>query len=128
MSKEGLLEMLVSDLRAIRLPMDEVSFELRGYSKAYWGRYFPAWRYDAPRVFIYPYRDQGERWFLPYGTLLSKSIHEMCHHLQYTSSGHVFRKGRMHDEGFWRLYNIYTGIARRKGLLGDGALSGSKVG
>lgn len=111
MSVDELRHRLLSDLREINLPVDEVDVFLRPYSKTFYGRYFPV--YDdkevRPKIYIYPYADESGN-FLPYDKILETVIHEFCHHIQYVS-GFVRVKGVMHDAEFWRLYNYYTSKA-----------------
>ena len=102
---------LLSDLRSLKLPVDEVEVFFRPYSKTYYGRYYPAQTSeDRPRLFVYPFENRrGD--LMSYDTVLNTAIHELCHHIQY-ASGHVRVKGVMHDEQFWQLYNRYVSRAK----------------
>lgn len=106
MTLDELQHRLLTDLRSINLPVDDVEIFIRPFSKTYYGRYFPS--YDnmdiPPKVYLYPYEENGE--FMPYDKILETTVHEMCHHIQYVS-GHVRVKGVMHDTQFWKLYNHY---------------------
>lgn len=111
MSVSDLEYRLLSDLRSLKLPVDEVDVFFRPFSKTYLGRYFPA-RCDRgrPKLFIYPFENtRGD--LMSYEQVLSTAIHELCHHIQYVS-GLVRVKGVMHNEQFWQLYNRYTNRAR----------------
>lgn len=119
MSKEELETRLLFDLSQINLPVYEVDLSLRPFSKTYYGRYFPV--YDEkkvrPKIYIYPYENTNGD-FMKYDTILETSIHEFCHHIQYTSGSFVRNKGIMHDTQFWKLYNHYVERAKKFNLLG----------
>lgn len=121
MSKEELETRLLFDLSQINLPVYEVDLSLRPFSKTYYGRYFPV--YDEkkvrPKIYIYPYENTNGD-FMKYDTILETSIHEFCHHIQYTSGSFVRNKGIMHDTQFWKLYNHYVERAKKFNLLGGG--------
>ena len=108
---EELQSRLVSDLRSLRLPVDEVEVSIRPYSKTFYGRYFPSHDDKKPRIFIYPFTDKSDEDCYPYSNLLSTAIHEMVHHLQYTNSNFIRYKGIMHNTQFWQLYNHYINRA-----------------
>lgn len=110
MTLSELLHRLLSDLRALKLPVDDVDVFFRPYSKSYYGRYYPATKKLRARMFIYPLANtRGD--LLDYDTVLTTAIHEFCHHIQY-SSGFTRVKGVMHNEQFWQLYNRYTSKAQ----------------
>lgn len=114
LSENELKTVLLSNLSALGLPVNEVDLVFRPYSKTYFGRYYPANK-GVARVALYPYEVNGE--FMKYGTIVSTGIHELCHHLQYTDSSFVRRKGVMHNQNFWKLYNHYMIKAYRLGIL-----------
>lgn len=101
---------LLTDLRNLSLPVDEVKIYIRPFSKTYYGRYFPTYDNSGvpPKIYLYPYEENGD--FMPYSKILETVVHELCHHIQYTS-GHVRVKGVMHDTQFWNLYNHYMKLA-----------------
>lgn len=108
LTKEELYQQLTSDLQQINLPLDEVDISFRPFSKTYYGRYFPVYndKTHKPRIFIYPYdNEQGD--FMNYKEIMKSTIHEFCHHIQYTDRCFVRNKGVMHDTQFWKLYNHY---------------------
>lgn len=111
MSLDELRHRLLTDLRDLSLPVDEVEIYIRPYSKTYYGRYFPTYKGDEvpPKIYLYPYEENGE--FMPYEKILETVVHEFCHHIQYVS-GHERVKGVMHDTQFWQLYNRYMKKAR----------------
>lgn len=118
MNVDELRHRLLSDLREINLPVDEVDVFLRPYSKTFYGRYFPV--YDdskvRPKIYVYPYADKLGN-FLPYTKILETVIHEFCHHIQYASAPEFVRvKGVMHNAQFWQLYNHY--LSRAQSLEG----------
>lgn len=117
MCVEELRERLLRDLSLINMPVDEVDFYFRPYSKTYYGRYFPVRDFrDRPRVFIYPYASKcGE--LMSYSKVFSICVHEMCHHIQYMDSSFVRNKGVMHNTTFWKLYNHYMERAERFELI-----------
>lgn len=120
MSEEELMTQLLSDLCNVGLPVCEVDFVFRPYSKTFYGRYYPS--YDEskkkPRVALYPYEKNGE--YMDYSLIVQNGIHEMCHHVQYTSGFFVRRKGIMHDVQFKKLYNHYMIRAYRLGIIERG--------
>lgn len=103
---------LVSDLRNLKLPVDEVELHIRPFSKTYYGRYFPSHESDEkPRIFIYPFTNKKNTECDSYNQIVSTAIHEMVHHLQYTSPNFTRYKGIMHDTQFWQLYHHYMNRA-----------------
>ena len=109
---------LVSDLRSLKLPVDEVELYIRPFSKTFYGRYFPSYETDdKPRIFIYPFTNINNTECDSYSQIVSTAIHEMVHHLQYTSPNFTRYKGVMHDTQFWKLYNHYISRANKLGIL-----------
>lgn len=115
MSVTELQHRLFSDLRDLRLPVDEVEVFFRPFSKTYYGRYFPATQTCGAKMHIYPLASPDGA-MLDYDTVLDTAIHEFCHHIQY-ADGLVRVKGVMHNEQFWRLYNHYKTRAREMRLI-----------
>ena len=119
MNQEELKTRLLFDLSQINLPVNEVDLFIRPFSKTYYGRYFPVHndKETRPKIYIYPYENnKGD--LIDYNTILQTSIHELCHHIQYTSGSFVRSKGVMHDPQFWKLYNYYVERARKYQLIG----------
>jgi hypothetical protein len=76
------------------------------YSKAYWGRYFPA------RKLIRIYQLDEERNPLPDTILVKEALHELAHHVQYYHVPDWERKpGIMHDSQFWEIYRGFLDTA-----------------
>ena len=119
MNQEELKTRLLSDLSLLNLPVYEVDLFIRPFSKTYYGRYFPVYndKEVRPKVYVYPYENVDKE-LMSYSKILETSIHEFCHHIQYTSGSFVRNKGVMHDPQFWRLFNHYVDRARKYGLLG----------
>lgn len=119
MSREELKTRLLSDLSQLNLPVYEVDLFIRPFSKTFYGRYFPVYNDNVakPKIYIYPYENENED-LMSYEMILETSIHELCHHIQYTSGSFVRNKGVMHDTQFWRLYNHYKERAKKYGLIG----------
>jgi len=108
---------ICSDLSQIGLPVYEVDIEIRPYSKTFYGRYFPTCDENLakPKVYIYPYDEKGN---IDYDTIFCKSaVHEMIHHLQYISPFWQRKRGVMHDEQFWKMYNFYVERAEKLGVV-----------
>lgn len=128
MSKKELLNRLLSDLSVLNLPVDEVEVSLRPFSKTYYGRYFPVHNDNKvkPRIFIYPYENKDND-LMDYERILKTSIHEFCHHLQYTSGSFSRVKGVMHDTQFWQLYNYYCQKAVKKKIIGGESIGKKKI-
>lgn len=128
MSKKELLNRLLSDLSVLNLPVDEVEVSLRPFSKTYYGRYFPVHNDNKvkPRIFIYPYENKDND-LMDYEQILKTSIHEFCHHLQYTSGSFSRMKGVMHDTQFWQLYNYYCQKAVKKKIIGGESIGKKEV-
>ena len=118
--EEELKTRLLSDLSQLNMPVYEVDLHLRPYSKTYYGRYFPV-RDDkqaVPKIYIYPYEDMCNTSFMDYKVILETAVHELCHHIQYTSGSFVRSKGVMHDTHFWKLYNHYMNRAEKLQMIG----------
>lgn len=127
MSQDELKTRLLSDLSQISLPVYEVDLYIRPFSKTFYGRYFPVHneKQVKPKIYIYPYENEKEE-LMTYDKILETSIHEFCHHVQYTSGSYVRNKGIMHDTQFWKLYNHYMNRAKKYQLLG-GELCEKKI-
>lgn len=123
MNQEELKTRLLFDLSQLNLPVYEVDLFIRPFSKTFYGRYFPVYNDNVarPKIYVYPYENEKED-LMNYDLILETSIHELCHHIQYTSGSYVRNKGVMHDTQFWRLYNHYVDRARKYGLLGGEVL------
>ena len=105
--EERLKKKIISDLRKLELPIDEVDLSLRPFSKTYYGKYYPVNDKSVrPRLWIYPYVTK-ENDFLPYSRILDTGIHEMCHHIQHTDPNFERAYGVMHNEDFWKLFQSY---------------------
>lgn len=121
MNEQDLKHKLISDLEEIRMPVEEVEICIRPYSKTYYGRYFPINKSKGrvkPRIFIYPYEDST--FLYPYSEILKTAIHEMCHHVQYSSGSYVRQRGIMHNPNFWSLYNRYVEKALEMNIVRKG--------
>lgn len=119
MNVNELINKVTEDLEILRIPIDEVDFEIRPYSTTYYGRYFPSTNEDKvkPRLFLYPFKNtEGD--FYDYDVLLDTVIHEMVHHIQYSSPAFVRLRGVMHDPNFWKLYNRYIDRAKASNMIG----------
>ena len=114
MTPEELKTRLLSDLSHLNLPIYEVDLFIRPFSKTFYGRYFPVYNDNIarPKIYVYPYENEGGD-LMQYKVILETVIHELCHHIQYTSGSFVRNKGVMHDPQFWKLYNHYTERARK---------------
>lgn len=120
---EELQHRLLTDLCSLRLPVDEVELYFRPYSKTYYGRYFPSYEEGVkPKVYIYPFNEDQS--IMDYGQILDTTIHELCHHIQY-ANGFVRLKGVMHNSEFWKLYNLYTGRAKKLKMFGSDTIEGA---
>lgn len=127
MNQDELKTRLLSDLSQISLPVYEVDLYIRPFSKTFYGRYFPVHneKQVKPKIYIYPYENEKDE-LMTYDKILETSIHEFCHHVQYTSGSYVRSKGIMHDTQFWKLYNHYMNRAKKYQLLG-GELCEKKI-
>lgn len=119
MNQEELKTRLLSDLSLLNLPVYEVDLFIRPFSKTYYGRYFPVYndKEVKPKIYVYPYENVDME-LMKYDVILETSIHEFCHHIQYTSGSFIRNKGVMHNAQFWKLYNHYIERAKRFQLLG----------
>ncbi len=116
MCEKTLMTRLLSDMSSLGLPVCEVDVIFRPYSKTYYGRYYPSVNEATKaKIAIYPYEIPGE--FMEYNHIVKTGVHEFTHHLQYTSGFYVRRKGIMHNQQFWELYNYYIDRAYRFGIL-----------
>lgn len=117
-NKQTLYKRLDSHLRELGLPVDEVDLLIRPYSSTYYGNYYPSLDPEVkPRIFIYPYSNKKGTALYPYSQILSTTIHEWIHHLQYRDPNFVRIKGVMHNPEFWRLYHQYMKQAYEKNLI-----------
>ena len=125
MNPEELKTRLLSDLSHLNLPVDEVDLFIRPFSKTFYGRYFPVYNDEKvrPKIYIYPF-ENSDGDLMSYNQILDTTIHEFCHHIQYTNSCFVRNKGVMHDTQFWKLYNHYVERAKRYQMIGGELSSG----
>lgn len=119
MNPEELKNRLLFDLSHLNLPVYEVDLFIRPFSKTLYGRYFPVYneKLVKPKIYIYPYENKDGD-LLDYKLILETSIHEFCHHIQYTSGSFTRSKGVMHDPQFWKLFNHYVERAKKYNLIG----------
>ena len=103
---------LLKDMKAVGLPTD-FAFELKPYSKTYYGRYDP----NSNKVTVYIYEDKSCTKMLSYEDILLTSIHEAVHSMQWNDNSFVRRKGVMHNAEFFRLYNSFSDKAKSMLLL-----------
>ena len=84
-------------LEKLGLPTD-VTLDLRGYSKTYYGRY------DIENQVITLYVLEEDNTYLPYEKILQTAIHEAIHHFQHTKDKAFVRvHGVMHNQAFLKL-------------------------
>lgn len=84
-------------LEKLGLPTD-VTLDLRGYSKTYYGRY------DIENQVITLYVLEEDSTYLPYEKILQTAIHEAIHHFQHTKDKAFVRvHGVMHNQAFLKL-------------------------
>lgn len=102
---------LISDLRMLGIEPHRLDYqlELKNYSKKYYGRYVrkPYYGKYIGRVFVYLFKSSDQKELYAYQDILSTTVHEVCHHIQYEDPDFVRKKGVMHDKQFWDLYNSY---------------------
>lgn len=111
---------LVSDMREIGMPIDEVNLIIRPYSKTFYGNYFPKYdRKGKPRIYIYPWADRKKTEMYPYALLVKNLIHELVHHIQHSNPKWSRLFGVMHDAEFYWLYNYYIYRATILGVIGN---------
>lgn len=105
--KDTILESYIkSDLKLLGLPTD-FELEFRGYSKAYYGRYY----IEEQKVVVYILDEFGKQ--LPYHEILDTVLHEALHHYQYQHDSSFKRvKGVMHNLQFNRMYDKYINQLR----------------
>lgn len=117
MSEEDLMTQFLSDMSSIGLPVNEVDVVFRPYSKTFYGRYYHSIdeAKRKSRIVLYPYEVSGD--FMDYNLIFENGVHEFVHHIQYTDSSFVRRKGVMHNPQFWKLYNHYMKRAYRLGIV-----------
>lgn len=117
LSEEELYDRLIADLTKLKLPVEEFELVIRPYSKTLYGRYFLSYEDKPAEVRIYPYRTKNMKVMFSYSTILYHTIHEVCHHIQFTNPSYVRKKGVMHDPEFHRLLNRYVDKADELNLL-----------
>lgn len=126
MNEEDLRIKIQEDLMKIGLPVEEVDIVIRPYSKTLYGSYYPKDGDKKARVHIYPYMNAYNLMY-SYTKNLGTAIHEMCHHLEFTSYGFVRLKGVMHSPRFWTLHNHYIERAEKKYLIKRRVVSDKSV-
>jgi hypothetical protein len=109
---QELYHRLLRDMKALGIPTN-FTFELKPYSKTYFGRYDP----NLNKVTVYVYEDKSCTKMMSYEEILLTSIHEAVHSIQWQDKSFVRRKGVMHDADFYRLYNMYSDRAKSILLL-----------
>ena len=109
---QELYHRLLRDMRAIGIPLN-FTFELKPYSKTYFGRYDP----NSDKITVYVYEDKSRTRMMSYKDILLTSIHEAVHSIQWHDQSFVRRKGVMHNAEFFRLYNMYSDRAKSILLL-----------
>ena len=109
---QELYHRLLKDMQSLGVPTDFI-FELKPYSKTYYGRYDP----NSNKVTVYIYEDKSCTQMMSYEDILLTSIHEAVHSIQWHDKSFVRRKGVMHDAEFYRLYNFYCDKAKSMLLL-----------
>ena len=102
------------DLSVIGLDPSELDYQLffRDYSKTYYGRYVRKNYYGeiVPIVIVYLFRNKEKTALYDYEDIISTTIHEICHHLQYSDETFIRKKGVMHNKQFWELYHKYMNL------------------
>lgn len=100
---------LLNDLIVIGCPIDFI-FDIRGYSKKHFARYDP----NKTKVILYPYEDYEKTKLYSYEIILEHTIHEVCHHIQWSDPKFIRFKGVMHNSEFYRIFDEYWGRAKKK--------------
>lgn len=102
---------ILSDLKLLGISPHELKYNIdfKHYSKRYYGRYIRKNQEGEyiSRVFVYLFKNPEKTELYAYQDLLSTTVHEVCHHIQYEDPDFVRKKGVMHDKQFWDLYNSY---------------------
>lgn len=107
MTKEQLEETLVGVLKYVGIDTSIMHFRVKRYSKKYAGVYHP----NTTNTFVYLIKDIDENGNVIPFTMLElvyTSIHEACHAIQWHDENYKRIKGVMHDEQFYKLYNMYV--------------------
>lgn len=106
-----LTKRLIKDLSLLGITPQRLNYqlELKNFSKRYYGRYVRRNYGGEPvgKVFVYLFKDSGKTELYSYSDILSTTIHEVCHHIQYEDPDFVRVKGVMHNKEFWDLWNSY---------------------
>ena len=118
MTEQELLYNLKRDLEFLGLPLNDVDIIIANkYVKTYYGLYYPKTNKRGAFIRIYPYMYPSNDCMYSYTHLLDTTIHEMCHHLQYSDDNYIRVIGVVHDSEFWELYNKYITLAKEHGLM-----------
>ena len=110
---KALRQRLLNDLMTLGIDTKGFELVLRPFSKSYYGRYLP----KTKKVFVYVYADKELNSLYPYEQLFRTVLHEVVHHIQWSSSEYVRVKGIMHDEEFYKLYNKLLSKHKEKGAI-----------
>ena len=118
MTEQELLYNLKRDLQFLALDLNYVDIIIaKKYVKTYYGLYYPKTNKRGAFIRIYPYMSTSNDCMYSYTHLLDTTIHEMCHHLQYSDDNYIRVIGVVHDSEFWELYNKYITLAKEHGLM-----------
>ena len=109
---QDLYHRLLRDMNAVGVPTD-FTLELKGFSKTYFGRYDP----NLNKVTVYVCENKSCTKRYEYQEILLTCIHEAIHAMQWHDKSFVRRRGVMHNEEFYRLYNMYSDRAKSILLL-----------
>lgn len=98
-----LYKRLMQDFNTLDAENKDVELILRPYSKTMYGYYDS----NKHRIVLYVYSDNRRRQLMPYCEIWSSFLHELAHHLQYTTTDYVRVKGVMHNSDFYKiLYSL----------------------
>lgn len=114
----SLLHRIRKDLKKMGLPIEEVDLVVyKRYSSCYYGNYYSSLiTKGRPLIKIYPYANKNRDMY-PYDVILDIVIHEMVHHLQFTSEDFVRYENIAHDQDFWKRYAYFIKRAKKKRLI-----------
>lgn len=113
-----LIPQLLTDLKNIGIPVEEVDLFVRPYSKTFYGRYFPVYDENVikPKIHLYPFSNNSGS-LLSYSTIFSTAVHEFCHHIQFSNKNYQRVRGVMHNPNFWEIYNSFINKAENENIL-----------
>lgn len=99
---QKLYDRIIHDLELLNPVNTKFNLVLRPYSKTMEGYYNPS----NHTIVIYVCKSKDCKSLYPYSELWGIVLHELAHHLQYSTTDYIRVKGVMHNKGFYSILNL----------------------